>query len=87
MYIDISSVDELMKSTLEKKLFLNNKKNKNYSASFYILEKAAASMLDHVKHRKQKSADILEKAAASMLDHVKNRKPKFGELEIIGSTN
>ena len=87
MYIDISSVDELMKSTLEKKLFLNNKKNKNYSASFYILEKAAASMLDHVKNRKQKSADILEKAAASMLDHVKNRKPKFGELEIIGSTN
>ena len=84
MYIDISSVDELMKSTLEKKLFLNNK---NYSASFYILEKAAASMLDHVKNRKQKSADILENAAASMLDHVKNRKPKFGELEIIGSTN
>jgi len=87
MYIDISSVDGLMKSTLEKKLFLNNKKNKNYSSSFYILEKAAALMLDHVKHRKQKSADILEEAAASMLDHVKNRTPKFGELEVIGSTN
>ena len=87
MYIDISSVDELMKSTLEKKLFLNNKKNKNYSVSFYILEKAAAAMLDHVKHRKQKSADILEKAAAAMLDHVKNSKPKYGDLEIIGTTN
>ena len=55
MYIDISSVDELMKSTLEKKLFLNNK---NYSVSFYILEKAAASMLDHVKNRTPKFGEL-----------------------------
>ena len=82
MYIDILSVDELMKSTIEKKLFL---KNKNYSASFYILEKAAKEMLDHVINRKQKSADIAEKAAAAMLAHVNKRKQTFGDLEIIQS--
>ena len=62
----MSSVDELMKSTIEQKLFLKNKKNKNYSASFYILEKTAREMLDHVINRKQKSADIAEKAAAAL---------------------
>ena len=85
MYIDISSVDELMKSTLEQELFLKNKKNKNYSASFYILEKAAKEMLDHVINRKQKSSEIAKKAAAEMLAHVNNRKQTFGDLEIIQS--
>jgi cell division septum initiation protein DivIVA len=85
MYIDISSVDELMKSTIEQELFLKNKKNKNYSASFYILEKAAKEMLDHVINKKQKSADIAEKAAAAMLAHVNKRKQTFGDLEIIQS--
>ena len=85
MYIDISSVDELMKSTIEQKLFLNNKKNNKYSAYFYILEKAAKEMLDHVINRKQKSADIAEKAAVAMLAHVNKRKKAFGNLEIIQS--
>ena len=70
----MSSVDELMKSTIEQKLFLKNKKNKNYSASFYILEQAAREMLDYVIKRKQKPADIAEKAAAAMLAHVNKRK-------------
>jgi hypothetical protein len=85
MYIDISSVDELMKSTIKQKLFLKNKKNKNYSASFYFLEKAAKEMLDHVIKRKQKSSDIAEKAAAAMLAHVNKRKQTFGDLETIQS--
>jgi hypothetical protein len=85
MYIDISSVDELMKSTIKQKLFLKTKKSKNYSASFYILEQAAKEMLDHVINRKQKSADIAEKAAAAMLAHVNKRKQTFGDLEIIQS--
>jgi hypothetical protein len=85
MYIDISSVDELMKSTIEHKLFLKNKKIKNYSASFYILERSAKEMLDHVIKRKQKSSDIAEKAAAAMLAHVNKRKQTFGDLETIQS--
>ena len=86
MYIDISSVDQLMKSTIEKKLFSNHKENTNYSASFYIRQKAAISMLEHVMKRKQKSSGILEKAASAMLVHVKNRKKEFGRLELIGTT-
>ena len=85
-YIDISSVDKLMKSTIEK-LFSNNKENHNYSASFYIREKAAVAMLGHVMKRKQKHSDILEKAAASMLAHVNKRKQEMDELEIIGAKN
>ena len=87
MYMDISSVDELMKSTIEQKLFLKNKKNKNYSASFYFLEKAAKEMLDHVINRKQKSSEIAKIAAAEMLAHVNNRKQTFGYLEIIQSSS
>ena len=86
MYIDISSVDQLMKSTIEKKLFSNHKKNTNYSASFYIRQKAAIVMLEHVIKRKQKSSGILEKAATAMLVHVKNRKKELGGLELIRST-
>jgi hypothetical protein len=85
MYIDISSVDELMKSTIKQKLFLKTKKSKNYSASFYILERAAKEMLDQFINRKQKSADIAEKAAAAMLAHVNKRKQTFGDLETIQS--
>ena len=86
MYIDMSSVDQLMKSTIEKKLFSNHKENTNYSASFYIRQKAAIAMLEHVMKRKQNSSCILEKAASEMLFHVKNRKKEFGRLELIGST-
>lgn len=87
MYIDMSSVDQLMKSTIEKKLFLNHKKNTNYSASFYIRQKAAIAMLEHVMKRKQKSLGIFERAASAMLVHVKSRKKEFGRLELIGPKN
>ena len=85
MYIDMSSVDELMKSTIEKKLYSNNKAKTNYSASFYILEEAAVEMLDHIVKRKKKSSDILESVAASMLEHIKNKKNEVGDLNIFGS--
>ena len=87
MYIDMSSVDQLMKSTIENKLFSNHKKNNNYSASFYIRQKAAIAMLEHVMKRNQKSSGILEKAASAMLVHVMSRKKEFGGLELIGRKN
>jgi limonene-1,2-epoxide hydrolase len=85
MYIDISSVDKLMKSTIEKKLFLNSEDGRNYSAVNYIREKAAIAMLDQVMKRKQKSNDILEIAADAMLVHVNKRKQEFSKLEILQS--
>ena len=83
MYIDISSVDKLMKSTIENKIYLNNKDSRNYSAVNYIREKAAIAMLDQVMKRKQKSNAILELAGAAMLDHVNKRKQENSKLEII----
>ena len=85
MYIDISSVDKLMKSTIEKKIYLNNKDIRNYSAVNYIREKAAIAMLDQVMKRKQKSNAILEIAGAAMLAHVNKRKQENSKLEIIQS--
>ena len=85
MYIDISSVDKLMKSTIEKKLFLNNKDSRNYSAINFIREEAAIAMLNQVVKRKRKSIDILEMAADAMLTHVNNRKQEFSKLEMIQS--
>jgi len=83
MYIDISSVDKLMKSTIEEKIFLNNKGCRKYSAVNYIREKAAIAMLDQVMKRKRKSNDILEIAGAAMLAHVNKRKKENSRLEII----
>ena len=83
MYIDISSVDKLMKSTIEKKIYLNNKDSRNYSAVNYIREKAAIAMLDQVMKRKRKSNNILEIAGAAMLAHVNKRKQENSKLEII----
>jgi hypothetical protein len=85
MYIDISSVDKLMKSKIKKKLFLNNSDSRNYSACNNIREQAAIAMLDHVMKRKQKSNDILEIAADAMLVHVNKRKQEFSKLEILQS--
>ena len=73
MYIDISSVDKLMKSTIEK-ILLNNKDSRNYPAVSYIREKAAIAMFDQVMKRKRKSNDILEIAGVAMLVHVNKRK-------------
>ena len=83
MYIDISSVDKLMKSTIEKKLFLNSEDGRNYSAVNYIREKAAIAMLDQVMKRKRKSDNILEMAAAAMMAHVNKRKQEYSKQEII----
>ena len=85
MYIDISSVDKLMKSTIEEKIFLNYKDGKKYSAVNYIREKAAVAMLDQVMKRKRKSNHILEIAGAAMLAHVNKRKEDNSKLEIIQS--
>ena len=87
MYIDISSVDKLMKSTIEEKIFLNYKDGKKYSAVNYIREKAAVAMRNHVMERKRKSNDILELAGAAMLAHVNKRKEENSKLEIIQSTS
>jgi len=83
MYIDISSVDKLMKSTIEKKLFLNSEDGRNYSAVNFIREKAAIAMLDQVMKRKRKSDNILEMAAAAMMAHVNKRKQEYRKQEII----
>ena len=83
MYIDISSVDQLMKSTIENKLFLNNRDSKRCIGSFYVLEKAATEMLDSIKHKKVKPGDILEKAANLMLAHLKNSKQEYVEQKNI----
>ena len=85
MYIDISSVDKLMKSTKKKKIFLNYKDSRNYSTVNYIREKAAIAMLDQVMKRKRKSNDILELAGAAMLAHVNKRKQENSKLEITQS--
>jgi hypothetical protein len=83
MYIDISSVDKLMKSTIKEKIFLNNEDCRKYSAVNYIREKAAIAMLDQVMKRKRKSNDILEIAGAAMLAHVNKRKQENSKMEII----
>ncbi len=81
MYIDILSVDKLMKSTIESKSYLNTFRNKQHSESFYILEKAAKEMLEQVRRRKESSADILKKAANEMLKQVINRKQNSTYLQ------
>ena len=82
MYINISSVDQLMKSTIDNRLIVNNQENKNRSVSFYVREKAATEMLNHIKHRKITSSEILETAATLMLAHLKTSKIRYSEQKI-----
>ena len=72
MYINIKTVDRLMKSALLKKSFLNQKSCKELSPSRFILEKGAAEMLENLKARDKVSA-ILEMAGSDMLNHIEKK--------------
>ena len=82
MYIDISSVDQLMKAAIDNRLIVNNQENKNRSASFFVRKKAATEMLNYIKNRKVTSSEILETAATLMLAHLKNSKKGYSEQKI-----
>ena len=72
MYINIKTVDRLMKSALLKKSSLYQKSCKELSPSRYILEKGAAEMLENLKSRDKVSA-ILEIAGLDMLNHIEKK--------------
>ena len=72
MYIDIKTVDRLMKSALLKRSFLHKKSCKELSSSRLILEKGAAEMLENLKARDKVSA-ILEMAGSDMLNHMEKK--------------